>query len=70
MYAAIGSDGTHDFVWGLGETREEALDGAQRWIEASGDELDPDTIEVEEIVAEYADRVEVGDIISWVTVVR
>ena len=68
-FVAIGSDGIRDVVWGLGDTREAALDDAQRWIEASDAELDPDTIEVEEIAAEGADRIEAGDI-SWPIVRR
>ena len=35
MYAAIGSDGWREVVWGVGTTEDEAEDDAKFWLEAS-----------------------------------
>jgi len=32
MFAAVGSDGTRDVVWGKGETYEAALEDAAKWL--------------------------------------
>lgn len=63
-YAAIGTDGTREVVWGLGDTEEAAMLDAAAQDEAAGVDL-----RAEQISEAQAAVVEAGDV-SWPVVVR
>jgi hypothetical protein len=71
MFVAIGTDGTREVVWGLGETVEDAMYDAEQEMHAgdcfsSGALAD---LHVEEVSAEQASVIESGDV-SWPVAVQ
>ena len=60
-YAAIGTDGIRDVVWGLGETAEAAIEEAREGLRQDGTS---DTVELStrEISAGDVAAVEAGDV--------
>lgn len=60
MYAAIGTDGTREVVWGLGETEEAAVAEACEMGRQSG--CDPELSRTVPVTAEQARRIDSGEI--------
>jgi len=58
MIAAIGTDGTRDVVWGLGETEEAARADASTWL--AGACGAPVELRFAAVSSETAARVEMG----------
>lgn len=68
MYAAIGTDGIRNVVWGMGETAEDAIAEAREGLIEAGlglsGEDDPNGIEIrtQEISQGDVDRINAGDV--------
>lgn len=62
-FAAVGSDGLREVVWGVGWTEGEAESDAKRWL-AEGTGTDPE-LRFEPITLRQAERIDAGEI-DWV----
>jgi len=60
MYAAIGTDGMREVVWGIGETEEAAE--AEAASEAREAGCDPELRRTVAVTAEQAARIEAGEV--------
>jgi hypothetical protein len=60
-FAAIGTDGTRNVVWGLGNSVDSALSDAQSFLVDNDDDVD---LEIHEVSDEFARGVMSGDV-SW-----
>ena len=69
VYAAVGSDGTREVVWGLGHTEAEALEDAARWIVEADSTVSQTISGVHELTAAQASVVLIeqglGGITTW-----
>lgn len=59
-YAAIGSDGTREVVWGLGDTAEAAESEACQAGRDSG--CDPELVRTVEVTPAQAARIQAGEV--------
>lgn len=64
MFAAIGTDGTREVVWGLGETEREARAEACEYLNDIHHRAEAVSLRIERITDEQAGIVESGDV-SW-----
>lgn len=62
MFAAIGTDGTREVVWGLGATVEEAEQDAREG--ASNADCDPDLVRTVPVSADVAERIRAGGVVA------
>jgi hypothetical protein len=60
MYAAIGTDGTREVVWGLGGSASDAEREARE--EAAGSDCDADLLRTVEVSDEVAQRIRAGTV--------
>lgn len=51
MFAAVGTDGTRDVVWGLGTNEDEAKLDALQWLDGAACELRTEPVTAEEVAA-------------------
>lgn len=62
-YAAVGTDGLRDVVWGLGDTPEAALEDAARWLAEERPVRTAEALDLHEVSEERAAAVRAGDVV-------